>query len=101
MRRKRLENFNLFIISVFISIIYWVVESLMGFYVFKTSQFFEIIPDNASDLWSRIFICALLISFGLYAAYSKQCAQSKEKEKNVFFYKNFIGYSNRSLFLTQ
>lgn len=99
MKNKKLARSNLLLISILISVVYWWVESLTQFYFLKKTQPFEIIPSDTNELLSRIFICGLLISFGLYAAYSKQCAQSQEKDKNIFLYKTLLDTATEAFFL--
>jgi PAS domain S-box-containing protein len=52
--------------AVPIALCYWFLDSVIHYFVYNESAF-EIIPSDGNDLWMRISIFILLISFGLFA----------------------------------
>jgi len=60
-----LRRLNLFIVSIFISVFFWVGESWIHFLVFKEPRL-EWFPRDPNELWMRLLVCLLIIGVGYY-----------------------------------
>lgn len=71
---------NIFtILSLFIAIAFWFIESTIHYFIYNESEF-EIIPDNVNELWMRLVIIFLIILFGVFADSYRRKLVLKEKQ---------------------
>lgn len=68
-----------FIIAIFLAIIFWMVDSMLHYYMFGESL--ELIPDEANELWMRIVIVSLLLLFGGYVDRHNKIVMQHERDK--------------------
>ena len=61
---KKSKHFT--VISIIISVVFWIEETLIHRYVFGEKHL-EIIPHETNELWMRLLTTILLIGFGIYA----------------------------------
>ncbi len=66
--------------ATLVSVIYWMVDSLIHKLAFA-EEAFEFIPSDVNELGMRLIIVALLIAFGGYADYHTKALLKKEREK--------------------
>jgi len=66
--KTTLQSKHYTIISIVISIIFWIEETLIH-KLFFGEDHLEIIPHETNELWMRIFMVILLTGFGVYADY--------------------------------
>ena len=70
-------------LSIPFALIYWVIESLIHFFVFdEHDQTFEWIPSDSNELWMRCVIFILLVLFGFIVDHYKNNIFRKNCEKN-------------------
>ncbi len=60
---------------------FWLFDSLIHYYWYDELKF-EIIPSDANDLWMRISIFLLLITFSLFADYKLKKSLNRSIKKN-------------------
>ena len=68
-------------ITIFLSIVFWFVESSLHFLVFNQEDHFEIIPHDFNELWMRIVICILIIVTGAIADMYIRTLHKVQEEK--------------------
>lgn len=65
-------------LSIPFAFLYWMIESIIHFVIFKESDF-EFIPSDINELWMRCVIFILLVTFGFvvdhytYKVFKKDC----------------------------
>ncbi|MGB5964367.1 MAG: hypothetical protein WBF77_11295 [Sulfurimonadaceae bacterium] len=67
------------IIGLAVALIFWFFDSTVHYYVYGEPDF-EIIPEDFNELWMRIVIILLLMSFGIFVDYFSKKLVIKEKE---------------------
>lgn len=72
---------SFFKFSILIAIVYWFIESIIHNIWFDSSVF-EIIPSDNNELWMRISISILLISFGLFTDLTSRKIIEKNNIRN-------------------
>lgn len=60
---------------------YWFFDSAVHYFIYSELEF-EIIPSNLNELWMRLIIFLLLITFGIFADYHTNKIIKKDIEKN-------------------
>lgn len=80
-----MKNNNFLFKAIILSAVYWLVDSVIHKFMYSESEF-EFIPDDINELWMRVVIVVLLISFGKYADFHTKSLLKKEKEKRIIFY---------------
>lgn len=81
--------------SLVFALLFWILESTIHYFIFNDHEF-ELIPQEANELWMRIIIFILLISFGLFAERHSNKLIEKEKEKQEI-YKTMVNASQHIL----
>lgn len=62
---------NISLVSVLLAIAYWVIESMMDTLVIpRTTVMERFFSPDANELWMRLTIVSLILSFGAYAQYA-------------------------------
>jgi len=74
---------NYFVISIVLAVIFWFLDSSIHWLL--SDHAFELIPDEANELWMRVLIVTLLVSFGFYASDQTKRLLAKEEEKRRIF----------------
>lgn len=72
-------------IAVVVSLLYWVVDSLIDYYIFSVHPF-ELIPSGGTELWMRTVVVILILCFGMCADKQLGVLLSKEDEKIKIFF---------------
>ncbi len=81
--------------SLIFALFYWILESTIHYSIFKEVEF-QLIPHDLNELWMRIVIIFLLISFGFFADLHAYRILVKEREKREI-YKAMINASQHIL----
>ena len=85
-------------ITIFLSIVFWFVESSLHFLVFNQEDHFEIIPHDFNELWMRIVICILIIVTGSIAdMYIRTLHKVQEEKLRIETEKFRVGRSTNLL----
>ena len=79
-----MKNNNFLFKAIILSVAYWLVDSVIHRFIYSESEF-EFIPAEINELWMRVVIVVLLISFGKYADFHTKILLKKEKEKRIIF----------------
>jgi PAS domain S-box-containing protein len=67
-------------VGVGVGIFYWLAESMLHVLIFLEGDFFsQFFPQNPHELWKRLLVVALIISFGFYAQLT--VSERKKSEK--------------------
>ena len=74
---------------------YWMLDSLIHYFIYGELEF-EIFPADIDELWMRLVIFVLLITFGLFADYHTNKIYLKNLEKDEV-YKTMLGATNHIL----
>lgn len=67
------------IIGLSVALLFWFFDSAVHYYVYGETAF-EIIPDDLNELWMRVMIVILVVSFGIFADHFSKKLIIKEKE---------------------
>ena len=70
--------------SILIAIIYWVGDSIIEWHV-HTDEVLEFIPSDMYELWLKILVFILIVSFGIYTNYLTKKLVAKEEEKKKIY----------------
>jgi len=79
-----MTKFNFTLKATFLSVLFWLIESLIHNLFFLEDNF-EIFPTDSNELWMRVVIVILVISFGIYADFQTKMLLKKEEEKRLIF----------------
>ncbi len=79
-----MNKFNFTLKATFLSVLFWLIESLIHNLFFLEDNF-EIFPTDSNELWMRVVIVILVISFGIYADFQTKMLLKKEEEKRLIF----------------
>jgi hypothetical protein len=79
-----MNKFNFTLKATFLSVLFWLIESLIHNLFFLEDNF-EIFPTASNELWMRVVIVILVISFGIYADFQTKMLLKKEEEKRLIF----------------
>jgi hypothetical protein len=79
-----MNKFNFALKATFLSVLFWLIESLIHNLFFSEDNF-EIFPTDSNELWMRVVIVILVISFGIYADFQTEKLLKKEEEKRLIF----------------
>ena len=71
-------------VAIPLALSYWVLECIIHYFGYGELEF-ELIPSDFDELWMRIVIVILLVSFGIYADKHTKSILDKEKEKRIVF----------------
>ena len=71
-------------VAIPLALSYWVLECIIHYFGYGELEF-ELIPSDLDELWMRIVIVILLVSFGIYADKHTKSILDKEKEKRIVF----------------
>ena len=74
---------------------YWMLDSLIHYFIYGELEF-EFFPADIDELWMRLVIFVLLITFGLFADYHTNKIYIKNLEKDEV-YKTMLGATNHIL----
>lgn len=74
------KNHYLFLLAIPLAISYWFLDSFIHYFWYDELKF-EIIPTDGNDLWMRITIGALLVSFGFFADFTSRRLIEKNNRK--------------------
>lgn len=67
-------------LSILFAASYWIFESIIHYFVFGEFEFY-VIPDDPNELWMRITIILLMITFGFFADFHVNKVHNKDLEK--------------------
>jgi hypothetical protein len=79
-----MNKVNFTLKATLLSALFWLIESLIHILFFSEGNF-EIIPTEDNELWMRVMIVILVISFGIYADFQTKMLLKKEEEKRLIF----------------
>ena len=71
-------------LAIPLALLYWVLECIIHYFGYGELEF-ELIPSDFDEIWMRIVIVILLVSFGIYADKHTKSILDKEKEKRIVF----------------
>ncbi|MDH3976207.1 MAG: hypothetical protein OEV42_18195 [Deltaproteobacteria bacterium] len=80
-----MKKTNYTLTALLISLFYWIIESVIHWRIFLEAGF-ELIPSEFNELWMRIIIIILFLSFGIYADYQTKKLLKKEEEKERIYF---------------
>ncbi|MDH5232041.1 MAG: hypothetical protein OEZ58_02135 [Gammaproteobacteria bacterium] len=81
---RSLQDLKYSISAFIVAICYWLLDSSIHYVVF-TEPAIELIPHDANELWMRIMLFLLLVSFGFYVDHNNKLLRKKELEKQKIF----------------
>ena len=80
---KKLFGKKILSIAAFtMAMCFWFFDSSVHYFLYKEPEF-EIFPGDFNELWMRLFIVSLMISFGIFADHFSNNIASKEKQLDV------------------
>jgi len=82
-RKKNSKNKHYFIyLAIPLALSFWLLDSFTHYFIYGESEF-EIIPSDNNDLWMRISISLLLVSFGLFSDFRSKKIIEKNNALNL------------------
>jgi len=86
MNIERLKNM-IFITSIIIALIWWIVESIAHYTIFDVGAAFTFFPGDANELWMRSIITVLIIVVGAFSqrAVNNLIQINAQKLDDLFF----------------
>ncbi len=84
------------IITFIIALLFWFTDASIHYFVYSEQQF-ELMPDDANELWMRTIIILLVIFFGIYADYSIKKLLIKEKQLEATRIYNSMIYASQHI----
>jgi diguanylate cyclase (GGDEF)-like protein/PAS domain S-box-containing protein len=77
------DNINLILVIFLLSLAYWIVVSVVDFYIFHKGSIIEAIMPSCHELCMRLFIILLFFLFGFYGRFlvTKRLKVEKDLEK--------------------
>ena len=67
-----------------LAFLYWFAESVIHRFIYA-EQFFELVPSDMNELWMRLSIVVLIVSFGVFADNRARKIRASEKEKHEVY----------------
>lgn len=81
--KKNSKNKHYFIyLAIPLALSFWLLDSFTHYFIYGESEF-EIIPSDNNDLWMRISISLLLVSFGLFSDFRSKKIIEKNNALNL------------------
>lgn len=72
------------ILAVIVASLYWAAESIVHRFVFA-EEAFELLPSNINELWMRVTIVVLLVSFGVLGdAWSRRLVTKEDEKRQIY-----------------
>lgn len=78
---KSIKNNKIFLFSLILAFIFWVIESLLHALFFDKEMHFEIIPNEVNELWMRVIIVILILLIGFFVERYVNLQKKIQEEK--------------------
>lgn len=79
-----MERHKFTVLGIGLSVFYWFAESAIHRFVYAEA-FFEALPSDENELWMRLVIIVLIVSFGVFADNRARKIKATEREKHEVY----------------
>ena len=95
--KKVMKKKTFTILSLFIATVFWLIESVIHYYIFGESEF-EFIPQDFNELWMRVVIVLLIFFFGVFSDfYSRKLILEEKQSEAMEIYNSMLNAAHHIL----